>query len=171
MCPDSCANLVRLGVGSPAALAQHMARIQLTQRAVFFLTPLELPMPKWKNRAVPGGEGRGETVGMEQLAPLGDAGGFLTPGRVCSSPDACPHQADRAARCCIRGSENLAERREKWGSLSSRGVFWGRLAGKLHPWFAGVLCGMGFLHSLSMPKKYQGEKVGKMSKKSHFSST
>lgn len=26
---------------------------------------------------------------MEQLAPRGDAGGFLTPGRVCSSPDAC----------------------------------------------------------------------------------
>lgn len=36
------------------------------------------------------GEGRGETVEIEQLDPLGDAGGFLTPGNVCSSPSAPP---------------------------------------------------------------------------------
>lgn len=98
MCPDSCANLglnVQLGVGSPAALAQHMARIQLTQRAVFFLAPFGLHMLEWKKSGARG-EGRGETVAMEQLAPLGDMGGFLTPGRARSSPDASPHQADRA---------------------------------------------------------------------------
>ena len=97
MCPDSCANLglnVQLGVGSPAALAQHMAHIQLTQRAVFFLAA-RASHARVEKQSGAEGEGRGETVEMEQLAPLGDAGGFLTPGRVCSSPDVCPHQADR----------------------------------------------------------------------------
>lgn len=43
-------------------------------------------------------------------------------------------------------------------SKHQRGIL-GWLHGKLHPWFAGVFCGMEFLCSLSMLKKYQGEKI------------
>lgn len=79
MCPDSCANLglnVQLGVGSPAALAQHMARIQLTQRAVFFLTLLGLRMLEWKNRAVPGVREEGRPLRRSSWLPLGTRGDF-----------------------------------------------------------------------------------------------
>lgn len=32
---------------------------------------------------------------MEQLAPLGDAGGLLTPRGICSEHDVFPQQAER----------------------------------------------------------------------------
>lgn len=93
MCPDSCANLglnAQLGVGSAAALAQHMARIELTQKAEFFLVRLGSACPSGKaERCQRCGKGW-ETVGMEQLDPLGDMRALLTPGGICSSPGVFP---------------------------------------------------------------------------------
>lgn len=77
MCPDSCTNLelnVQLGVGSPAALAQHMARIQLTQRAIFFLALFGLHMLEWKNRVVPRVREEGRPLRWSSWLPSGTPG-------------------------------------------------------------------------------------------------
>lgn len=38
---------------------------------------------------------------MEQLAPLGDAAGLLTPARIRSSPDVFPQQAERLSDAAL----------------------------------------------------------------------
>lgn len=79
MCPDSCANLglnVQLGVGSSAALEHHMAHIQLTQRAIFFLTPFGLHMLQWKNRVMPGVREEGRPLRWSSWIPSGTRGDF-----------------------------------------------------------------------------------------------
>lgn len=105
-------------------------------KGLILTCPAQALHPRVEKQSGARGEGRGETVEMEQLAPLGDVGRFLTPGMVCSLPDACPHQADGTARCSIHSSENLAEQRGKMGfSKQQRGIL-GWLHSKPHPWFA-----------------------------------
>lgn len=102
MCPDSCANLglnARLGVGSPAALAQHMARIQLAQRAEFFLVRLGSACSSGKAERCRGKVG--DRWDGAAGSPGAAAGALLTPPRICSEPDVFPQQAERLSDAAL----------------------------------------------------------------------
>lgn len=103
MCPDSCSNLglnARLGVGSPAALAQHMARIQLAQRDEFFLGRLGFACSSGKAERCRGKVG--ERWDGAAGSPRGAAGALLTPPRICSEADMFPQQAERLSDAAFR---------------------------------------------------------------------
>lgn len=75
---------------------------------------------------------------MEQLPPLGDARGLLTPRGIRSEPDVFPQQGE-TERCCAQRAEILAGSRRNWVILSSRGVFWGGCTADSIPRWQGAL--------------------------------
>lgn len=155
-------------MGSPAALAQHMARVQLTQRAVFFLAQLALPMLQWKNRAVLGvRREEGRPLSWSSWLPSGTLGRFLTPQRVCSSPRVCPHQADKPVGCCVCSSEDSSEKREKVEfpkQQSGISLGDGCMAASI-PGLQGYSMGWGFsICPLREKRTHHGGKVGKTSR-------
>lgn len=164
MCPDSCANLglnVQLGVGSPAALAQHMARIQLTQRAEFFLARFGFACSSGKaERCGKVGDGWDGAAG----SPRG-RGGTSDPGENSLFARCVSSAGTQTERCCARSPENLAESRRNWVILSSRGVFWcGCMADSIPGWQR-CSAGWGFSACCLRQKSTKWKKAGKMSKK------
>lgn len=120
-------------------------------KGLILTRPARASHPRVEKQSGARGEGREETVEMEQLAPLGDAGRFLTPGMVCSLPDACSPPRQRGLHNAASTALKIWQsEREKWGFLRSRGVFWDGCTANPIP---GLLCGMGFLPSLSTPKE------------------